>query len=212
METASPSTSQAVEARSTRLGSTALGLGLMVVVLAAAVLVWSGMTTASGRIAGTTSNDSSLFQAGSIDIFLGDGPDQGEAATAMRVEVDGVYPGLVVERCIPVTYHGTIEDADVRWYGESGGGSGLEEFLGSSIEIGVGNDHQCADFSPVRTVFEGTLAELWRQHGDFESGLDIISSASDNASVTVRFAAEVVSDGPAQGRTTDFWMIVEARP
>ncbi len=205
-----PPTPSADQERETRAGSAALGLGLVVVVVAGAVLLWSGLTTASGRIAGTTTNETSLFQAGSIDISLDGGADGAE--TALRLDADGLYPGLVAERCIPVTYRGTFDDADVRLFGEAGAGSGLDEFLDTTVQVGVGSDNECADFEPGSTIFEGPLAELWRRHGDFGSGLDLLASASDGASVTVRVATQVESDDAAQGKTTEFWMIIEARP
>ena len=47
--------------------------------------------------------------------------------------------------------------------------------------------------------------------GDFESGVDLIPAADDGATTTVRLSVEVRSDNQAQGLTTEFWIIVEAR-
>ena len=55
------------ERRTTSLGSVALAVGAVVVLAAAGLLAWSGVTTAKGRIAGTTGTQS-LFTAAVVEI------------------------------------------------------------------------------------------------------------------------------------------------
>ncbi len=188
----------------------ALGLGALAALVAAIALVWSTMTTASARFVGSTTNDSSLLEAAVVDLVVE--PDASGAATTLLVDADGLYPGLEVERCVRLTYRGTLDDAVVRLFGSSGAGSGLERYLDTSIELGAGDDPDCADFQPARAAFSDTLDRLWGQHGSFANGLEIMASAADGDSVTLRFAVEVVPDNAAQDLTTRFGITLEARP
>ncbi len=158
--------------RTTSLVSAALALGSILVLVAAGVFVWSGVTTASGRIAATTSNESSLLTAASIDLVV-EGSDEA-TSTGLLLDASGLYPGLVVERCLGVTYWGSPSDVPLRMSGRAGGGDGLEAFIDATIETGTGSDPDCADFDTSETLFEATLLEFWERHGSFETGLPLM--------------------------------------
>ncbi|MBT8239919.1 MAG: hypothetical protein KJN63_01680 [Acidimicrobiia bacterium] len=195
--------------RAVRLGFVALVGGCCAVVVAGLVLIWSSVTTASARFSGSTSNDSSLFEAASVDVVVG---TTGGDVTELRIDADGLYPGRVVDRCLPVQFNGSIDGVAVRLIGRSRGGTGLEEFVDAVVEVGEGSDNECGDFVIERTEFEGTLVDLWQQHGDFETGLEILESANDGDGATVRIQLEVMSDNQAQGLTSSFSILIEARP
>lgn len=196
--------------RATSPGTLALAFAAVLVLGAALVFVWSGVTTASGRIAATTTNDSSLISAVSIDLAVESSAET--ASTGLLLDAAGLYPGLVVERCFGVTYWGNPSDVPIRLTGRPEGGSGLEAFIETVVELGVGNDPACSDFGANETIFSGRLLELWNRHGSFETGLPLIDSADSGATTWVRISVEVVDDNNAQDLTTAFWLIMEARP
>ena len=188
----------------------ALGFVSVLVIASAAVLAWSGITTASGRISASTSNESSLVTAASIDLVVNGGGDV--ASTGLLIDADGLYPGLRLERCFEVSLVGNATDVPIRMFGQTGGGTGLEVFIDATIDVGRGVDHSCSDFAADAVLFSDTLDDLWNQHGSFESGLPLANAASDGESSWVRVAVEVVDDNRAQDLTTAFWLTIEARP
>jgi hypothetical protein len=193
-----------------RLGFVASAIGSLLVLGAAVVFVWSGVTTASARIAATTSNDSSLINAAVIDLVVDGGQDV--ASTGLLIDAAGLYPGRVVERCFEVAYRGTPIGVPVRMFGLSGGGTGLEAYLETTVEAGAGSSNECDDFERQTTLFSDTLLELWNRHGSFESGLPLMEAASDGSTTWIRVSIEVADDNRAQDLTTTFWLTLEARP
>lgn len=188
----------------------ALGLASFAVIIAGALFVWSGVTTASGRIAATTRNDSSLLTAAEIDLVVDGGSEV--ASSGLLIDAAGLYPGLQLQRCFEVTYLGTAEGVPVRLFGQAGEGSGLEAFIDTRVDLGTGSQNGCGDFVPVDEVFTGTLASLWERHNSFESALPLMTAALDGESSWVRVSVEVMDDNEAQELTTSFWLVIEARP
>jgi hypothetical protein len=96
--------------------------------------------------------------------------------------------------------------------GRIDGGSGLEQYLDATVELGTGSDPDCIDFVAAEPSFTGTLSELAADHDEFATGLEVLSDAVDGTTVTVRVRVELRSDDRAQGRTTEFWFDLEVRP
>ena len=198
------------EASQTRLGFVALALASLLVLGAAVVFVCSGVTTASARIAATTSNDSSLLTAATVDLVVDGGAEV--ASTGLLIDAAGLYPGIVVERCFEVTYWGSADVVPIRMFGQLGNGSGLESFINTTVEIGTGTQTSCGDFVPSSQLFDDTLADLWTRHASFDSGLTVIDAAQSGAGTWMRVTIEVIDDNDAQDLTTTFWLTLEARP
>lgn len=190
--------------------SVALAIGSLLVILGAAYFVWSGISTATGRIAATTSNDSSFISAAAIDLVVDAGDEA--ASTGLLIDASGLYPGLVVERCFAVSYLGVLDDVPVRLFGRPGGGTGLEAFIETTVETGSGADNECGDFASTSVLFDATLLDLWNRHGSFDTGIPVITAAEDGASKWLRITVEVIDDNDAQDLTTAFWLTLEARP
>ena len=176
-------------------------------------MAWSTIETASARFSGSTSSENSLFEAASIELTV---DDDGGESSRLLVEADGLYPGLVIERCLVVTHRGSLDDVSVRLFGSTSGtadsGEDLAPYLLSEVQLGSGSSPDCVGFQPRDEVYAGRLSELWRQHGTFDDGLLLIPEAGDGDAVTVRLGFEVESDDRAQGLTTAFVVTVEARP
>jgi hypothetical protein len=196
----------------------ALAFAAVAVLGAAAVVAASVVERAQGRLAGSTSNQGSLFSSGAIDLEVadtaaGDDPSTGSSTSqALLVDVDNLVPGVVVERCLTITYRGSVDDADVRLSGRRDGGSGLERYLDTTIMSGAGSDPECADFVAGTELFTGTLATLWSEHGGYDRALRLADGLDDGDAVTVRVAISVQSVAEAQGSDTTFWLELEARP
>lgn len=196
-------------------GGLAGGLVVALGVLgAAAALTWSALATTSARFAGTT-QARSLFEAADIELRLGDAAtaDGGSGpSAAVQIAADELYPGLVIERCLPVTYRGSLDEVTVRLHAERAGGTGLERHVEAVLVAGTGAGADCADFRAARELYRGTLDALWAQHGSFERGLALLDEGVDGESVTVRVELGVVGDNAAQGLESAFWLVIEARP
>ena len=199
-----------------RLALVALTLALLSTF---AVVLVTNIDTALGRFSASTTNEGSWFEAGAIEISTtsqegttqGGGGDTDRERAELAIDAEGLAPGRVVERCIRTTYRGSIDDARVRAFGRRDGGSGLERYLETIVEVGTGDDRECADFEPARDVFAGTLGELHDAHATWGDALPIADDLSNGDAVTMRIAIEVRSDDRAQGLDTMFWLVLEAR-
>ena len=171
--------------------------------------MWSTVDTASARFSGSTATENSLFEAAAIDLAV---DDDGGQDTRLLVDADGLYPGLVIERCLVVTHRGTLDDVAVRLHGSGDGDSGLAPFLRTQIDLGAGMEPDCSDFRTSVPAFSGRLSDLWQAHATFADGVDLMPTAADGDAITVRLAFEVADDDRAQGLQASFTVIVEARP
>lgn len=201
--------------RRARLGPVASGLGAAATLAALGLLGWSAVTTASARIAGSTGSGGSLLQAASVALERDDAGGGG-LASELLVDADALYPGVVVERCLPVRYSGSLDDVPLVLSARISGGTGLERYLDTAVTVGTGADTTCADFTPATgpgtgTAWAGTLASLASSHPRYERGLRLAPLA-DGQAVTVRFRFEVLSDDGAQGRSTAVRLRFEVRP
>ena len=201
--------STGTERRTTSIGFVALAVGAVAVLTAAGLLAWSSVTTAQGRFAGTTGTQS-LLTAAVVDLSLG----IGEAGTASDLVVDGagLYPGKLLQRCVVVNYFGSATAPRVRMFTGQPSGRGLDRFLDTQVTLGRGTDPDCADFNGQTPVFTGTLADLAARHPSFDEGIEVLRPVSEAASVTVRFALDVISDNRAQGLDTEIVVTLEVRP
>lgn len=188
-----------------RLAELGVVAGALLVIVSAGIVGIAAFDTASGRISAQTSTRSNLFSAGRIDLEVG-------GAEELLFDADGLYPGVSVERCLTLSYRGTIDDAGIRLSARRDGGDGLDAFLETTISIGEGSDPECSDHRPSSTRFVGTLDDLWDAHPDYERGVRIENEADEGFETTVRLAVTVLDDQRAQGRSTDFWIVLEARP
>ena len=204
-----PASSLAHPSRRARLRSVALGLATVAVLAAGAILAYSSVTTASARIAGNTSNDSSLLQAAAIELKT-DG-ESGKAQSSFFIEAEGLYPGVVVERCLTLRYVGSLSSAAIVLSAQVRGGSGLDRYLDTNISVGQGQAVDCHDFVSTDEAFAATLLQLATSHPRYERGLKLAEATSDSP-VAIRFRFQVPSDDRAQRLTTDVGLRFEVRP
>jgi hypothetical protein len=180
-------------------------LVVTVVVVAAVVLVARAVSTSVGRVSASTTSEGVLSAATlSLD-------RAGDSATVL-FDAAGLYPGRIERGCVVVAYDGSIP-ARLTVSGVRRGGSGLERFIDLRLVALPTADCAFADDtrSDARQVFSGLLSELWPASGrDGRAALVGLIDPGDRVALVA--TASVVDDNRAQGRTTDFEFVVEARP
>jgi len=132
--------------------STTRGIRLsaaLISVFAAALLAFQSTTAA---FSATTENAGNAFAAGSVTL------SDNDSGTAM-FNLPNMKPNDAAVGCIEVTYSGSL-DPEVRTYGASTAGDGLELYLDLTIERGTGT---CAAF--------GTATPVWTNGTDGDLGV-----------------------------------------
>jgi hypothetical protein len=113
--------------------------------------------------------------------------------------VTDMKPGDTAINCIVVTYSGSLTPADVNLYGSTGG-SGLDAYLNTTVEIGTGGSFgDCTGFTATSTLFSGTLASFGATYTNWATGLAAWSPASTPDSRTFKFTVSLQDDNSAQG-------------
>ncbi len=199
-----------------RLRSLLAPVAAIVVVGAAVVLIWSGVSTSSAQLTASTGTEG-LFAAGTVSL------DREGGLVNLLFDVDGLVPGRVATGCVVVDYHGSLP-AVLRLHGERVGGDGLDEFV--DIRLWQRRAASCPSVDSRfdtgaavggvtggrEEVFTGRLANLWRQHPDYATGLELPPALRAGDQLVIEAEVELVSDDAAQGKTTEFNISLEARP
>lgn len=157
---------------------------------------WSALTS-------ETEHGGQTFSAGTV--FLSDND-----ANAALFNLTGQRPGTTTERCLRVTYSGSL-GAEVRLFSDSAIGA-LGPYLNLQITPGTqsgGGFGDCTGFSPDSggPLFDGTLAGFRGAHGAWTSGLADQGPGSAgtwtaNDSVVYRFSVSVKDDDAARNLST----------
>lgn len=181
----------------------------MVRKLLCSLLVLSALGGLAGG--GTFSNfrsdsaaDGSTYAAGTVAVSDN---DAGEALYTLS----GLEPGTVTERCIKVTYSGTL-NGEVRLYTDSSLGA-LAPYLDLTITPGTQSGTQafgsCTGFTPdaAGALFTGTLASFGSAHSSWASGLvdadpGAGTSWNTDQSVVYRVGVAVRDDDAAANQST----------
>jgi hypothetical protein len=145
----------------------------------------------------TTSNPGNSFAAGSVTI--GDN-DSGSAI----YDVSNAGGGAFAEKCIKVTYSGTLGAAVKLYRSSFTGSTGLESYVDLSITKGTGDNFNCSDFSGSTSVYSGTLDALgtnWAGGTALTNGSGSATWSQNNA-VTYKVRATLQDNNNAQGKTT----------
>lgn len=159
-----------------------------------------------GAFTSTTSNANNEFDAGTVVIADND------SSTAMYDVTDQAPGGAAVQRCIDVTYTGSLA-ADVKLYANSATVGDLGPYVNLTVEPGT----QLTPAFPSCTgfvadaggpLYSGTLAAFASAHNSYATGVSdfpgVTSSWSQNDHVVYRFTVQLDSAAPdsAQGDTT----------
>lgn len=158
--------------------------------------------SALSAFSSTTENPANEFAAGTVHI------SDNDAGTAMY-DVTGQKPGVTLERCIKVTYTGSLA-ADVKLYTASTLDT-LAPYVNLTITPGtqaVSVFPDCTGFTPDGggAIFSGTLQGFATAHSGWANGLadnpGATSSWVANDAVVYRFQLALADDNNANGGST----------
>jgi predicted ribosomally synthesized peptide with SipW-like signal peptide len=154
----------------------------------------------------TTSNTGNQFTAGNVAV--GDN----DANAAMFANVTGGKPGTAVQRCIKVTYSGSL-DADVKLYTTDSSIGTLATYTDVTIEKGSYNGAPpafpgCTNFlaDSGGTIYTGTLSNFRSTYSNYTNGIASNPGAAakwvTNDSIVYRFTYTVQDNNSAQSQST----------
>ena len=130
-----------------------------------------------------------------------------DSDTALFDEVGGLTPASPIDRCITVTYTGTVDPDPVRLYMPSAPTGGLAPYLTVTIDRGggtTGGFRSCAGFQFESNLYDGTLPGFATDHPAYTSGLPAWDPSATGQTATFRFRVAVQDDQAAQGKSTTF--------
>jgi len=165
----------------------------LVVVGAAGALASVGVFSA---FSSTTSNPGNAFSAGTVTISDND-------SDAAVYNASNQKPGDSAERCIKVTYGGSLPSSVKLYRSAFSGGSGLDDYIDLSITKGTGNAFDCSDFGGGTSVYSNELKTFASSYGTGVAVTNAGGSATwnQNDAVTYRIRATLQDDDAAQGLT-----------
>ncbi|KGH47973.1 hypothetical protein IN07_05015 [Modestobacter caceresii] len=187
------------------------GLALQLCALALSFILVALLVVTSSRAAfnAQTENSPNQVSAGAIDLTDND------AGTAMFANVTGLVPGATpVDRCIDVTYTGTVDPGAVLLYATSAPTGGLAPYLNLTVDIGADTTdafRSCTNFSSTATLYTGTLAGFATAHSSYGAGLNTWDPVANPETRTFRFRVSVQDDQAAEGQTSTFGFTWETR-
>ncbi len=165
---------------------TSVPLGLLL----SSAWVWQGSQAA---YTGVTSNSGNTFSAGTVSLTDDD------SGTALFT-VSGLQPGSTGQRCLTVSYHGTL-GAQVKLFVTPGSvtGTGLDAYLVLKVEEGTGGSNaSCAGFSGTQ-IFNSTLGSLAGSATNSATGLGSWAPTGAGQNRVYRFTYGLQDDNAAQG-------------
>jgi hypothetical protein len=160
------------------------------------------VSSSTAAFTATTDNSGNSWTAGTVVLTDDD------AGTALFDE-PGLAPGVGGDRCIVVTYDGTVA-ADVRLYSQVTDG-GLGSYLGLTVRRGSGSDRECGDFVSDEELYDGTVAGLATAHSSFGTGAGTWAPSGAGQSVTYQFEWQLEGDNGAQGKSVEAAFTWEAQ-
>lgn len=174
------------------------GTGKLFGSLAAVALVGVvGFVGTQAAISDTTENPGNQFNAGTIELVDND-------ADAYMYQVNNVQPGDSVDRCIRVSYSGTL-DSTVNLFMTTPIDT-LGPYVDMTIEAGTqatSSFPTCTGFTSAATIYTGTLADFQTTYPSAVAGLAYspngASPWTDGDSVVYRVTLTLQSTARAPG-------------
>jgi hypothetical protein len=172
--------------------------------LAASAVVWQ---TSRAAFSGTTDNAANSWAAGSVSL------SDDDSAAAMFAAT-GLVPGSTGQKCIRVTYGGSVTAA-LKLYVSANSGVPLQSYIDLVIEEGTGTATfaSCTGFTSTSTLYTGTLAAAATANNAYASGWSSWSPTGATQNRTYRFSYTLNAATPdaQQGNTSTATFQWEAR-
>jgi hypothetical protein len=194
--------------RPRRRSRNALAIQLAAVALSFILIALLVVTSSRAAFVAQNDNVTNQVTAGSVDLTDND------SGTAMFANVTGLMPGNDVDRCIDVTYTGSVDPTAVLLYANAAPTGTLAPYLDLTIDIGTDTGdpfRTCTGFTPSANVFTGTLATFASSHGTYAAGLSTWDPTGSSETRTFRFRISVQDDAAAEGLTSTFGFSWETR-
>ena len=171
------------------------------------------LVVTSSRAAFVAQNDNTTNQVTSAAIALTDN----DSTTAMFNNVPNMVPGTTYERCIDVTYTGTVNPTAVMLYATGAPTGTLAPYLDLTVQVGADTPAafgDCTGFVSSGTVYTGgTLDAFATAKNSYATGVvgwDPTGTPSPETR-TFRFALSVQDNTAAANKTTTFGFSWETR-
>ena len=186
-------------------------LALQLAALALAFILVSILVVTSSRAAFVAQSDNATNQVSSATVTLSDN----DLGTAMFASVTGLMPGQVIDRCIDVTYNGTVDPTAVVLYVAGAPTGTLGTYLNLTIDYAPDTADaygSCTSFpgSPT-SVYNGTLAGFATAYTGYATGATTWNPAGGPETRTFRFRLSVQDNAAAAGLTSTFGFSWETR-
>jgi hypothetical protein len=176
------------------------------------------LVVTSSRAAFVAQNDNSTNQVSSAAIALTDN----DSSTAMFDSLGNMVPGQTYERCIDVTYTGSIDPTAVMLYATGAPTGTLAPYLNLTVQMGADTPaafRDCTGFVSSATLYNsGTLQDFATARTTFANGVSTWDPAGPVAPATTttqtrtfRFAFTVQDVTAAANKTTTFGFSWETR-
>jgi hypothetical protein len=193
-----------------RGGRSLNGLALQLAAVALSFILIALLVVTSSRQAFVAQNDNVSNQVTAAAVDLTDN----DSSTAMFANVTGLMPGTNVDRCIDVTYTGSVDPTAVLLYINAAPTGTLGPYLNLTIDIGADTAdpyRTCTGFSSSSTLYTGTLADFAANRGSYATGLSTWDPVGSPETRTFRFRLSVQNDPNAEGLTATFGFSWETR-
>jgi hypothetical protein len=196
-----------------RRGRSRNSLAIQLSAFALTFILIALLVVTSSRAAFVAQNDNSTNQVSSAAITLTDT----DSGTAMFDNVPNMVPGTTYERCIDVTYTGTVDPTAVVLYATGMPTGTLAPYLDLTVQVGTDTTpsfRDCTGFVSSGTVYTGgTLQAFATAKNSYDTGVtgwDPTGTPSPDTR-TFRFALTVQDTTAAAGKTTTFGFSWETR-
>lgn len=187
---------------------------LQLAAFALTFIVVAGLVVTSSRAAFVAQNDNSSNQITAATIDLADD----DASAAMFANVTGLVPGTNLQRCIAVTYTGTVDPLPVQIYATSAPTGTLAPYLDLTIDVAADNADAfgtCTNFGVPggsTNVYSGTLGTFASAHSNYATSRSAGFDPSGTGQTRVyRFTISVQDNALAEGLTSTFGFSWETR-
>src|SRR5688500_13179750 len=152
-----------------RRGRSLNSLAIQLSAFALTFILIALLVVTSSRAAFVAQNDNTTNQVSSAAIALTDT----DSGTAMFNGVTNLMPGSPVERCIDVTYTGTVDPTAVLLYANAPPTGTLTPYLNLTVQMGTDNTPvfgDCTGFASSATVWSGSLTNFATTHASQATG------------------------------------------
>jgi hypothetical protein len=193
-----------------RRGRSLNALALQFSALALAFILVALLVVTSSRQAFVAQNDNTTNQVTAAAVNLTDN----DSSTAMFANVTGLMPGTNVDRCITVTYTGSIDPTAVLLYASGAPTGTLAPYLDLTVDMGAATAdpfRDCTSFVSSSTLYAGTLSAFATGHAGYATGVSTWDPAGSPETRTFRFRLQVEDNQAAQGLTATFGFSWETR-